>query len=529
MANKTVTVKPTGGTYTSLALAIAGEVVANANLVTMAGILTISIEGTWVSADTAPVDITGFTTNASYYLKIITDSANRALKTGYVTNRYSLEVTNAVGILNRQNYTRIDGLQIKVNATTPGIYAGIQAIINGVATGADVFISNCRIVQGTFSEGTVYGIYMYDNNNSYGDVFVWNCIVMGFNGSNIRSTYCQTTLLYNCVIYGSNVKGVSQLNANFGNVTAVNCAVFANDDDFSLDTGGSADYCASDDNDGTHNVAESGGGAAWPSDFVDSVNGNFTLVVGSGLIGTALVNPGSGLFSDDMEGNDRGAAWDIGADEYVAAGGSDFTYSPTGSAITSGSALIANVQYFGYKTEKADFYGAGTTSFWNYDAVLPFICPGSGNQNLVSLGVFAKTNGGTPGNVRSAIYDILGKFIAQGSVKILVNNTAAWREHTTFTLIGGASTSPVLVGGTHYILRHSRSSSDVLVGYGYEAANACNSSSLDSTDSDFPSSFVPSGTSTVSYNIRAGVTAAAGGSSIITKVFNLFCRMRRNS
>ena len=59
MANKTVTVRPSGGTYTSLSAASTGDETANADLTAsgLNGILTISIEGTWSSADTGYVDI----------------------------------------------------------------------------------------------------------------------------------------------------------------------------------------------------------------------------------------------------------------------------------------------------------------------------------------------------------------------------------------------------------------------------------------------------------------------------------------
>jgi hypothetical protein len=57
MANKTVTVGP-GKTYATLQAAITGEVSANANLVTMGGILNIVL---YAFKDTTAVNVTGFT------------------------------------------------------------------------------------------------------------------------------------------------------------------------------------------------------------------------------------------------------------------------------------------------------------------------------------------------------------------------------------------------------------------------------------------------------------------------------------
>ena len=94
----------------------------------------------------------------------------------------------------------------------------------------------------------------------------------------------------------------------------------ASDDFYCTVNLGTIDYCASDDNDGTHNVAEgTTGGAAWPNIFTDAANGDFTLKVGVALIG-AGGKAGSSLFSTDIEGTTRGTFWDVGAFEYVAAG-----------------------------------------------------------------------------------------------------------------------------------------------------------------------------------------------------------------
>jgi hypothetical protein len=91
MADKTVTVKPAAGNYTTLAGAIAGELVANADLTAMAGILTISISGDWsATTDSTVVVINGFTVNSSYYLIVSTDAANRAKASGVDTGRYRL-------------------------------------------------------------------------------------------------------------------------------------------------------------------------------------------------------------------------------------------------------------------------------------------------------------------------------------------------------------------------------------------------------------------------------------------------------
>jgi len=186
MADKTVTVRPSGGTYTSLAAAIAGEVAANANLVTMEGILNISIEGTWSSDDTTAVTVTGFTTNASYYVNIVTDSANRA-GTSWSTSKYRLNATRALSILEISNrYTRISGLQITgtENGGNQVVYLNgaditvIDCFIKDTISAA-LYIDNSGIIINTIMIGVDFGFY------NDGSVFLYNCTIIGsasFNG-----------------------------------------------------------------------------------------------------------------------------------------------------------------------------------------------------------------------------------------------------------------------------------------------------------------------------------------------------------
>jgi hypothetical protein len=307
MANKTVTVKPTGGTYATLAAAIAGEVAANANLVTMAGILTISIEGDWSSTiDTASVNINGFTTNSTYYLKITTDAANRALKTGWTTARYNLHpATPAVFAAIDVNDVNvwIDGLQVTCSASGGAIITNTTPNL--------CYISNCYLV----AINTQPVLYSYHCNT-----VIWNSVLTGGRwGIVVEVGDCKA---YNCTIYGNVNDGVNFTSSSNGTGTFKNCAVFAHDDDFNTaGTSGSVtiDYCASDDNDGTHNVAESGGGAAWPSDFTAAATGNFTILGTSNLVGAGTDDPGAGLYSTDIDGVARSSTWDVGADEYATA------------------------------------------------------------------------------------------------------------------------------------------------------------------------------------------------------------------
>ena len=80
------------------------------------------------------------------------------------------------------------------------------------------------------------------------------------------------------------------------------------------------DACASDDGDGTNPVAPSG--SDWTNEFVDPANGDFTLLNSGNLYHGGSTAPDSSLYTTDIEGDAYNvAAYSIGVDEYVAAGG----------------------------------------------------------------------------------------------------------------------------------------------------------------------------------------------------------------
>ncbi len=311
MADKTVTVKPSGGTYTTLQNAIAGEVVANANLVTMDGILTISIEGDWSGGpDTAAVTINGFTMDATRYLVIQADSANRAIKTSLDATRYILSVTDADAINVNDSHVRIYGLQIRI------VYAA--------ATGKSCIFANddsdylqvgyCRLV-GHPTTAQSRGATL--NSGSVAN-YIFNTIIENHRiGLYVGGT---NNYIYNCIVYNINQEGVWTTGSS--NWYIRNTASFTTADDFYDGTSGTydIDYVALDDTDAfAHHVHPSGGN--WANEFNNAAAGDWTLLVGGNCVGAGVDDPGSGLYSDDIDRAARASTWDIGADEYVAAGG----------------------------------------------------------------------------------------------------------------------------------------------------------------------------------------------------------------
>jgi hypothetical protein len=321
MANATVTVKSSGGNYTSLNSALAGE---SANLTTNchstggAGILTI--ECYYLSgADTTNASTgTGYTTSSSYYINIVVPTAERH-DGKWNTSKYSLAASvSNYGLLEiYEAYTRLTGLQISVTGTSDYDTSGIRI------EGAGYCLIDKCIIRRASSSHICQGIRFGNAGSLYCDIR--NSCIYGFDVAQwyagISCDYTSANIkIQNCTI-SDNYLGI---NGNSHVVT--NCAVFNNSDDFYGTM--TISYCASDDGDGTNAVNISPGATEaddWANAFVDYANGDFHVRDTSSV----LYNTASDLsatFTDDIDGDTR-SQWDIGADEYVAAGGASIPRS----------------------------------------------------------------------------------------------------------------------------------------------------------------------------------------------------------
>lgn len=135
------------------------------------------------------------------------------------------------------------------------------------------------------------------------------------------------------------------------------------------------------------------------------------------------------------------------------------------------------------------------------------------NGPLVNLSCWCKSNGGTPGHLRMALYASDGAFICQGSGEITVSATSfAWANatHTEFVDSVGSSCSPTLSSGTEYKIAWSSDSTDVYFAYSSGSNGDTNYKEADYT-SGFPSS-IGSGWSpyTQLYAVRFGVGDTSG-------------------
>lgn len=234
----------------------------------------------------------------------------------YSTSYYHIEATDSYNLLFSEDYCRADKVLTKATVTGSGYGFSTSTI---TATNNDIRFSNC-IAWGVCSgTGTGYGFNLGDT-----DVITTfsNCIAYGFKSGADTGFVgfrlnCASAAIVNCLAYG-NYKGFYR---EAGTVDVDNSVAFGNDDDFN-GTFNSIDKTASDDNDsagGGSNVNGNEADATWSTDFLDAANGDFTLLSGSPLVGAG--NAGLSYGSPSINGVVRGAAWDIGPWEYVAAGG----------------------------------------------------------------------------------------------------------------------------------------------------------------------------------------------------------------
>lgn len=290
-------------------------------------------EGT--AADSTIVTFSGWTTTSSYTINIRTTQANRH-DGKWNTEKYRLVDSNYSPIVTLdESHVTVDGLQIENTRNTSG---GGTLKINAVA---GIYIENTII-----RSSPLTGARTVEATSSSTVATFINCIVYNphVTANSYRGFYlrCSSATLYNCTIYNFNGIGVYR---NTGTVTSTNCVSFSNGDDFS---GGTQTFCASDDGDGTDAVHWTGGATDWANVFEDYANDDFHLKNFSGtgaIIGQGTDNPGSGLYSDDIDGDTRTSVWDIGADEYVASG-TVYQQATAGSMPNSVASVVA-VSIFG--------------------------------------------------------------------------------------------------------------------------------------------------------------------------------------
>jgi hypothetical protein len=281
---------------------------ANVNKVAVA-----KIDGPWTSEDSTAVTLTGWTTDADNYIKIYTTAAARHNGKWDDDTKYRLIITGAHGIYINEGNVRIDGLQVSV--TPSSYYDGIVFQSTGTSNN-DFRVSNNIIKAINSAADWPAGIELWDSGS--GTFRAWNNIIYDFNYGTVNfgivmadnaggyTGYVYNNTIHNCI------KGLAR---DAGTFIAINNIVKGSGDTNAyVGTFSGSDYNATDGVDTTGQGAHSRTSQTFK--FVDETNDDFHLApADTGARDYGVSNPGSGLFSTDIDRQNRGAPWDIGADE----------------------------------------------------------------------------------------------------------------------------------------------------------------------------------------------------------------------
>ena len=351
MATYTKTIDPNGGSnYASLNAWEAGE----QSLYSSGDIAIADCKRTGATKDTTAVTVAGWT--AGVIPKIIVNAAHRhegkwADQRGDGNYVYTLATdigTSTSGSLYINNVLNVsvDGLRIAPNYTAAvSDSAGIR--VDVYSAGGNTDISNCVIR--AFNAATAAHIQGIRFQSSV-VARVWNNVIYDFYKSGSAYTKglnCRTGThyVYNNTIYNCNY-GVFR---ESGTVIAKNNGVFSCATAcFSGSMDAASDYNISSDATapGTNKAT---GKTAYTDYFVDPANGDFHLKNTSlalfGLSGADL----SGTFTTDAAGVTRTLPFDIGALQYVAAGGTTYDQSVLGS-FPAPSGNISSIVAFSQST-----------------------------------------------------------------------------------------------------------------------------------------------------------------------------------
>jgi hypothetical protein len=316
IAGRTVTIKQTGGTYTGLQAAITAEVASNSNLSTI-GVLTFLIQDSF-NDNVSNIDISGFTnTDASHYPHIFVDVGYRpAGKQDDTKYRISIDSQYSPVIYINVPYTRITCLQAENTNTSGGDCFAIDA------TGS--IIDSC-ICYGAYGVGFSCG-------SEGGLGICLNCIESGCGiGYATQNNTGQVLYCYNDTACHNGSYGFAA--GEYQVLIGKNCYSGGNTgNDFYRSTNGTMTLTNCFSEDGTRST---GTVAFSTATFLNVTTGSedLHLAAGSGLIGqgTSLVNDPSGIYSfnTDIDNQERGATWDVGADQYSAQGVSVTEFSET--------------------------------------------------------------------------------------------------------------------------------------------------------------------------------------------------------
>ena len=291
------------------------------------------------TADTTNFTIDGWTTSATQYIKIWTDPAESYRHSGKwgIGNKYRLEVSVSGGtdaFIFKEDFIIVEGLQFQLTASS-GTSAVIWLYILGATT---VFTFQKNIVRsvesGTFVSYLLYAI----NITSGAQINIFNNAFYDFNRSSSNNIFAGNSAghlrLYNNTFH--NCTGVVSSTSR-DSAIMINCLFDCGAQDSVSGTWIAGTNCNASANSSlgytVTGEGNTGDRLSQTFTFVDPDNGDFHLAANdAGALDYGLGTNVKATFADDIDGQTRPATdgdWDIGADEYVAAGPSVIGPFPT--------------------------------------------------------------------------------------------------------------------------------------------------------------------------------------------------------
>ena len=308
---KTVTVKATGGSYTSLAAAVAGEYAANPNLVTAD--IQLNIELFYLgAADVGPVAfLSTWVTDSTHYVNVYVAPGNGHSGV-WGSSAYNL-TSLAAGLDIETAYVRVTGVQINSSGAT--------VLMTNVNPAASHIVLDQLILRCSTGSGCGYGV-AFESGNSV----LRNSVILGAaasGGTGVELTYANypaTVTLENCTVSGFTT-GVANA---YGTLTVKNTYSGGNSStDYSAPTGGgTTSYTTSASSDATSrtgvtpSVAYSTSAGGY---FTNVTAGSENLNIGASSALKAAGTSLAGEFTTDITGATRSGTWDIGAFMYQVA------------------------------------------------------------------------------------------------------------------------------------------------------------------------------------------------------------------
>jgi len=302
MALRQVSVRSSGGDYSSLSAAEAGE---QGDLVSLDRQLEILC---YAMSDTTAVAVAGSTMDSTRYMHIIVPASDRH-DGKWNTSKYSLEVSGAADVLLLDDeYTRVTGLQLS------GAGGGSSYVVLNVARDA-CLVDKCimrvidtRNIAVQTSNGGYWGASEIRNSVIY-DAVRWGILSSGL--TTVRNCTIARSGRDGIVVWGSTCD-CTNVASIYNNQEAGGYLDFA-------ESGGTLNlsYCASSDG-SADDQGGSGNRVNQPPAFVNESARDYHLTASD----TALLDLGisqSSYYTDDGDGQTRSGSWDIGGDEYVAA------------------------------------------------------------------------------------------------------------------------------------------------------------------------------------------------------------------